>query len=112
MINKDPGLQPSGDEFGSQAQAFVEQVSELSEQPLSEQDRIIDVVEMLLEDMDHRLADEPPETAYYTGMDVCLNGELERLILVRGEKCADGVRTVLDWFSDPRMIADLKQNAQ
>lgn len=110
MANRDPGIESDGGQFASQAQEFVESVEELQALPISEQDRVTDVVAMTLEDMDHRLADKPVTSGHYLGVDLTILEDQERLILVRGEKHPDGVKSDLTWFADALMIADLKQN--
>lgn len=112
MANQEPGLESNGDRFSIKAQEFIEITPELLELPLSEQDRISDIVAMTLEDMDCRLINEPEGSAYYLGVELTILGNKERLIRVRGQKFPQGVESDLDWFSDKEEIAHIKQYQQ
>lgn len=112
MANIEPGIDSGGDRFANQANEFVESVAELQELPMSEQDRITDLIAMTLEDMEHRLTEEPVGSGYYMGVALTILEDQERVVRARGEKQPEGVITDLHWFSDPREIEHLAQYQQ
>lgn len=97
--------------FTQQARQSVEECPELAALEQVHQDQITDTVAMQLEDLWNRLSHEPVASGHYCGLAINLSDGTEGFILVEGEKSAEAeMKSRLAWFTDPLMIADLRQN--